>query len=76
MLGRLQMSVSQCLEEFVAFTPLAFERKRHVVRLKTLGIDSIFEAAALERAVKDLLQRYGLDPEELLQAPPGATCKV
>jgi hypothetical protein len=79
MLGRLEMSVDECLEAFVALIPLVFGGDNRSSFLKLgnlLQVTSRFDAAALERVVKELLHRHGLDRDELLQAPPDATCKV
>jgi hypothetical protein len=75
MLGRLQMTIEECIEAYVSLSEKVFEKKAH--RVMVNGKTQLrFDAIALERAVKEILVKQGLREDALLKDILGAGCKV
>lgn len=70
MLGRLRMSVSDCILEYQKLSASVFAKCRHRLTL-TGKIQGRFDHEALEGGVKDMLRRLGLTEDELLKEPNG-----
>lgn len=75
MLGRLQMTVDECIEAYTSLSDRVFEKKAHRVKLNG-RLQGRFDAAELERAVKQILVGRGFDQDMLLKDSSGAPCKV
>jgi len=76
MLGRLKMSVSDCITEYQRLAKSVFTKSRHRVSLSA-KIRGRFDHEALERGIKGLLRRLGLDEDELLKEDNGnPRCKT
>lgn len=74
MLGRLQMSVDECIKAYTSLSDRVFKKKAH--RLKITGkYQAQFDSAELERAIKDILVARGLSEDALLK-DVDAPCKV
>ncbi|KAL8330853.1 hypothetical protein RB593_001686 [Gaeumannomyces tritici] len=74
MLGRLRMSVDECIEAYTSLSDKVFEKKCHRVTIKG-KLQGRFDSAELERAIKQIVQQRGQAEDALLkdlQAP----CKV
>lgn len=70
MLGRLQLSVPECIEEYQKLSTSVFTKRRH--RLNRKGqLQGRFDHEALEEGIKDLLRRRGLSEDELLKDTGG-----
>jgi hypothetical protein len=77
MLGELRMDVDQCIEAFMELTRVVFKKRRHQFSLSVTGkINSRFEAVQLERVIKELCIRSGLDPDALLMGGNDVKCKT
>jgi hypothetical protein len=75
MLGRLRMSITDCIDAYTSLSDEVFEKRRH--RLSIRGrIQGRFDTVALERAVQGMLMRQGFEKDGLLKDTPDATCKV
>ncbi|KAF7551887.1 hypothetical protein G7Z17_g4703 [Cylindrodendrum hubeiense] len=76
MLGRLKMSVSDCIEEYQKLSSAVFTKTRH--RLSLSGkVQGRFDHEALEKSMKSLLQRLGFSEDELMKEGDGAPrCKT
>jgi predicted acylesterase/phospholipase RssA len=75
MLGRLRMTVDECIVAYTSLSNKVFEKKRH--RSKINGqLQGRFDAAALEQAVKQILVDNGHDEEALLKDSSDGACKV
>ena len=75
MLGRLRMTVDECISAYTSLSDKVFEKKR--LRVKFKGkLQGRFDTAELERAVKQILVNRGYDEDELLKDSPDAPCKV
>ncbi|KAG7410244.1 Phospholipase A I [Fusarium oxysporum f. sp. raphani] len=75
MLGRLRMTVDECIVAYTSLSNMVFEKKRH--RSKINGqLQGRFDATALEQAVKKILVENGHDEEALLKDSSDGACKV
>jgi hypothetical protein len=75
MLGRLQMSVIECTDAYIALSEKIFQRQRHRVDWRG-RVQGRFDSDELERAIKEIVVKQGLDKDALLKDSPDAKCKV
>jgi hypothetical protein len=78
MLGRLQMSVDDCISHYRTLSERVFGRRGNPVTNNfklVMGI-SKFDAAELEAAIKEVIRQSGYDTEELLKELVNPKCKV
>ncbi|KAF2801475.1 uncharacterized protein BDZ99DRAFT_221763 [Mytilinidion resinicola] len=75
MLGRLRMTVDECLDEYVSLSDRVFQKQRHRVTLKG-NVQGRFDSAELERGIKEIIVRQGLAEDALLKDDADAKCKV
>jgi hypothetical protein len=75
MLGRLRMSIDECIDAYLTLSDRVFIKKRHrvTVKGKTQGR---FDSDELERAVKEVIAKQGLQEDALLKDAADAPCKV
>ena len=74
MLGRLEMTVDECIDKYLLFSDRVFEKKAYRVNLKG-KIQARFDSTELEQATKDIIFGCGIDREALLKDIPNK-CKV
>jgi hypothetical protein len=75
MLGRLKMSISECIDAYMKLSAQIFQKTGHRVTLKG-KIQGRFDSDALERIVKEIVKAQGLPEDALLKDAPDSTCKV
>jgi hypothetical protein len=75
MLGRLRMSVGDCIAAYLSLSDRVFRKIRHRVTVKG-QVQGRFDAEELVRAVKELVRLQGLQDDALLKDTPEAGCKV
>jgi hypothetical protein len=75
MLGRLQMTVDECIDAYISLSDRIFQKRRHRVTIKG-NIQGRFDSDELERAIKEIVVRQGLEEDALLKDSPDAKCKV
>ncbi|KAI8935807.1 hypothetical protein NX059_007324 [Plenodomus lindquistii] len=75
MLGRLKMSVADCIEAYLSLSDRVFRKTRHRVTVKG-QLQGRFDAEELARAVKEVVKQQGLKENTLLKDTPEAKCKV
>ncbi|KAF2816881.1 FabD/lysophospholipase-like protein [Mytilinidion resinicola] len=75
MLGRLQMTVDECIDAYVSLSDRVFQKRRHRVTIKG-NIQGRFDSTELERAIKEIVARKGLTEDALLKDEVDAKCKV
>jgi patatin-like phospholipase/acyl hydrolase len=74
MLGRLRMTVDECIDAYTSLSDRVFEKKGH--RVKVNGkLQGRFDAAELERAIKQIIASCSLSEDALLK-DVDAPCKV
>lgn len=66
MLGRLRMSIDECIEAYKNLSPAIFSKLHHRVNIHG-RIQGRFDHQALENGVKDILAKYGFKKDELLK---------
>lgn len=74
MLGRLQMTVDECIAAYTSLSDKVFQKKSHRVNIKG-QLKGRFDAAELEAAIKKILGDRGLGKDALLK-DVDASCKV
>jgi hypothetical protein len=82
MLGRLKMSVADCIESYKKLMGLVFVNKAPLLSLKpwvTTFFDQgyFYDSAPLVNAIKEVVRKAKEDPEVLLNDPKNTSpCKV
>ena len=74
MLGRLRMTVDECIDAYTTLSDSVFEKKSHRVTIRG-KLQGRFDGAELERAVKTIVVNRGLGEDALLK-DPDSPCKV
>jgi patatin-like phospholipase/acyl hydrolase len=74
MLGRLRMTVDECIAAYTTLSDKVFEKKSHRVNIKG-KLQGRFDSAELERVIKDIIVTCGLDEDALLK-DTDSSCKV
>ncbi|CAN9175299.1 unnamed protein product [Alternaria alternata] len=75
MLGRLKMSVGDCITAYLSLSDRVFRKTRHRVTVKG-QVQGRFDADELARAIKEVVKQQGLEEDALLKDVPEAGCKV
>ncbi|KAF2025710.1 hypothetical protein EK21DRAFT_75787 [Setomelanomma holmii] len=75
MLGRLQMSVVDCIAAYLSLSKRVFCKSRHRVTIKG-KVQGRFDSEELARAVREVMSAQGLAEDALLKDSPDAPCKV
>ena len=75
MLGRLQMTVDECINAYASLSSKVFQQKARRVKLNG-KFQGRFDSAELELAVKQIILDRGLNEDTLLKDSPDAPCKV
>ena len=75
MLGRLKMSVDQCIDAYLSLSDRVFQKKKHRVTTKG-SIQGRFDSEELKRAVKKIVTAQGLQEDTLLKDASDDACRV
>jgi predicted metal-dependent RNase len=75
MLGRLRMSIDECIDAYLSLSDRIFQKKRHRVTIKG-NIQGRFDSEELARAIKEVVTRKGLQEDALLKDVSGDVCKM
>ena len=75
MLGRLRMSVADCITAYLSLSDRVFRKTQHRVTAKG-QVQGRFDADELMRAIKQVVKEQGLPEDALLKDAPEAACKV
>ncbi|KAF2625508.1 FabD/lysophospholipase-like protein [Macroventuria anomochaeta] len=75
MLGRLRMSVADCITAYLSLSTRVFRKSRHRVTVKG-QIQGRFDSEELARAVREVVKQQGLQEDALLKDEPNTVCKV
>jgi hypothetical protein len=75
MLGRLQMSVADCIDAYISLSDQVFRKTRHRVTING-QVQGRFDAEKLTQAIKNVIKQQGLQEDTLLKDVPEAACKV
>ena len=75
MLGRLRMSVADCITAYLSLSDRVFRKTQHRVTVRG-QVQGRFDADELARAVREVVAKQGLEEDALLKDAPEAACKV
>lgn len=75
MLGQLKLSVDECIHAYLSLSERIFQKKRHRIKING-NIQGRFDSTELERAVKEVVTKQGLDEDALLRGESDDACKV
>jgi hypothetical protein len=75
MLGRLKMSVGDCITTYLSLSDRVFHETRHRVTVKG-QVQGRFDADELVLAMKEVVRQQGLPEDALLKDVPEPGCKV
>jgi hypothetical protein len=75
MLGRLKMSIDECIGAYLSLSDRIFQKKRHRVTVKG-DIQGRFDSDELARAVQEVILAQGLPADTLLKDVSESACKV
>jgi patatin-like phospholipase/acyl hydrolase len=75
MLGRLRMTIDECIDAYTTLSDRVFEKKSHRVDIIKGRLQGRFDSTALELAVKNILAGRGLGEDALLK-DIDSHCKV
>lgn len=75
MLGRLRMTVDECIDAYASLLDWIFQKQRHRVMIKG-RVQGRFDLDELEWAIKEIVVRQGLAEDALLKDALDAKCKV
>lgn len=77
MLGRLEMDVDECIEEYCEMMKRIFEKQRSRFPMSLSGkINARFDTAKLEDAIKDVLARHGANESDPFNDRKERGCRV
>lgn len=75
MLGRLKLSIDECINAYMSLSDRVCQKKRH--RVTTKGkIQGRFDSEELQRVVNEIVTKQGLDENTLLKDASDDACKV
>ena len=75
MLGRLRMTVEECLNAYTSVVNQVFVKKSHRISL-TGKIQARYDSAALLSVIKSIVIAAGFDEKTLLWDPDPHSCRV
>ncbi|PQE09025.1 Kinesin light chain protein [Rutstroemia sp. NJR-2017a BBW] len=75
MLGRLRMSIDDCIDAYLSLSDRIFQKKRHRVTVKG-AIQGRFDSDELAHAVREVVVAQGLPENTLLKDVSDGACKV
>jgi len=76
MLGRLRMSVEECITAYVELSSRVFQKK-HVMPVTVRGkVKARYSSEELQRAIEDVVKAQHLERDALLKDTSPQACKV
>lgn len=76
MLGRLRMSVEECIAAYVELSSRVFQKK-HVMPVTVRGkVKARYSSEELQRAIEDVVEVQHLERDALLKDTSPQACKV
>jgi patatin-like phospholipase/acyl hydrolase len=75
MLGRLRMSVDQCIKAYHELMPAIFEKAKHRYSFSKGKLQGRYDGKALEDGIQRILKSRNMQPDTPLK-DPGSTCKT
>lgn len=75
MLGRLRMSIDECIDTYLLLSDRIFQKKRHRVTIKG-NIQGRFDSEELAQVIEEVVVKTGLQGDALLKDVTENACKV
>jgi hypothetical protein len=75
MLGRLRMTVDDCIDAYTSVSDRIFQRKKHNATIRG-RVQGRLDSREMEAALKEIIVKQGLEEDALLKDSPNAKCKV
>jgi hypothetical protein len=75
MLGRLRMSIDECINAHLSLSDRIFQKKRHRVTIKG-NMQGKFDGEELARAIKEVVTGKRLQEDALLKDVSDDACKM
>lgn len=75
MLGRLEMTIDECIDAYLSLSDQVFQKKAHRVTIQG-KIQGRFDSKKLEEVVKEVVRKRKLPEDTLLNSGGDASCKV
>lgn len=69
MLGRLKMTIGECIDAYILLSDKVFQKKRHRVAVNG-RMQGRFDSRELEQVVKEMVTKRGLQDDALLRYDP------
>ena len=77
MLGRLRMSVDECISAYTRLAGAVFLEQKHTFGFTvTTKLQEKFDSEVLKRVIRELVRKQGFDEDELLKDTSIQPCKV
>jgi hypothetical protein len=75
MLGRLRMSIDECIDAYLSLSDRIFQKKKHRVTING-NLQGRFDSEELARAMKEVVTEKGLQEDALLKDVSDEACKM
>lgn len=75
MLGRLKMTIDECIDAYLSLSDQVFQKKAHRVTIQG-KIQGRFDSKKLEEVVKEVVRKRKLLEDTLLKSAEDGACKV
>jgi hypothetical protein len=76
MLGRLEMSIDDCINAYIELSGSVFVRK-HLLPVTLTGmVQARFDSEQLKKSIEGIITKYGHNENELLKNLGKSKCKV
>ena len=75
MLGRLRMSIDECIDAYLSLSDRIFQKKRHRVTVNG-KLQGRFDSEALAQAIKEVVAKKGFQEDALLKDVSDDACKM
>lgn len=77
MLGRLKMSIEDCITAYAGLSEKVFKRRNVAFKaIKAAAGKPWFDASVLEAEIRELIVERGANPDEMLKENSDPACKV
>jgi len=75
MLGRLEMTIDECIDAYLTLSDQIFKKKAHRVTIRG-KIQGRFDSKRLEEAIKEVMRNRKLPENTLLKSAGNGVCRV
>ena len=77
MLGRLEMTVDECIEAYIKLAEAVFSQKKSYLRFNLKGkVKAQFDSSKLEKAIRETIKGSGISETDLFNDGNKRGCKT